>query len=380
MRHWVHQLRDLPPVAVDRLVTGAVLLVAIVSVLAQNATGAPRPVLALVAGAVIALSTLGRRDHPLAAVTVGMAAFLVDVVAGGALNQNSGTLVSLVVLAYSLGRHADARRVAMGLAVLVPAVAINAAYAHDGFVNDLAFNLLVSTGLPIVAGVVLRRRAALVTELQAQRGELERERDARIHDAAIAERVRIARELHDVVVHDVSEMVVQAAAARQIVRAQPHAAAAAIARVEGAGRGALDELRRALGLLRADDRAMALEPQPTLAGLYGLVDRSPVRIDLDVDGSLDQLPADLQLTAYRIVEDVLADGAGTFDHGAVRVTREETAVAIEIVHDGPPPAAVGLAATRQRVGIFDGELDISSDDRTGSRICARLPLQISASG
>jgi signal transduction histidine kinase len=373
----VQQLRHLSPVAVDRLVAVAVLVLCELSVALQDTS---HPGVGYAAGVLLAVATLFRRSHPLAALTFALAVFLTDVLVGGHAGSDSATLLALLVMTYSLGRHADPRRVAAGAVVMVPTFVANGLHATDGFVNELAFGLLVVCVLPIVAGVTLRRRAALVSELRVQRGELERERDARVRDAAIAERVRIARELHDVVVHDVSEMVVQAAAAREIVRAQPQVAAEAIAKVEGAGRGALDELRRALGVLRADDRAMALEPQPSLAGLRALIDRTAGRVELELEVTPDELPGDLQLTVYRLVEDVLADGTGHAGHGTVRVSRDTEAITVEVAHAGPPPSPASLGAMRQRVEIFAGELDISTDPGTGLRVCARLSLPISVTG
>jgi signal transduction histidine kinase len=371
------RLRRLPPRVADGLLAVLVLALCVTTIVVQHhsASGLGYLEAVIISGAVVF-----RRSYPWTALAVALTAFAAYALLAGHEVDNSATLVPVLLLTYSLGRHADSRRIAAAVPVVVPAFAANALYSADGFLNEFAFDLLVATTLPIAAGVVLRRRSALVAELHAQRGELERERDARVRDAAIAERVRIARELHDVVVHDVSEMVVQAAAAREIVRAQPQVAADVIARVEGAGRGALDELRRALGVLRADDRGMALEPQPTLAGLRALVGRTRGEVSLELDAALDRLPADLQLTVYRIVEDVLAEGAGEPGRGEVRVTRDAVAVTVQVSHAGPPPGAAGLGAMRQRVEIFSGELDISGDERTGSRVWARLPVPVTVTG
>jgi signal transduction histidine kinase len=373
----LRRIRNMPPLLADGLLAALVLALCVTTLLVEHhsasALGYPEAV--LISGAIVF-----RRSHPWTALAVALGAFANYALLAGHEVDNSATLLPVLVLTYSLGRHGDSRRIAAAVPVVVPAFAANAYHSADGFLNELAFDLLVATALPVAAGVVLRRRSALVAELQAQRGELERERDARVRDAAIAERVRIARELHDVVVHDVSEMVVQAAAAREIVRAQPQVAADVIAKVEGAGRGALDELRRALGVLRADDRGMALEPQPTLAGLRALVGRTRGEVHLELDPALERLPADLQLTVYRIVEDILADGAGDPGRGEVRVSRDADAVTVDARHAGPPPGAAGLGAMRQRVEIFAGELDISGDEQTGSRVWARLPVPVTVTG
>ncbi len=251
----------------------------------------------------------------------------------------------------------------------------------DGAVNDLAFDLIVVCALPLVAGIVLRRRALLIAELRRRRRTLEQQREARVRDAAEAERVRIAGELHDVVVHDVSAMVVQAAAARTLLRSRPAEAADAIGHVERAGREALDELRRALGVLRTADRGLALEPQPTLRRLPALAEdlrAGGARVALEVDPGLDALPADLQLAAYRIAQEVVATAGGDLQGATIRITRDDAALGVHVHHDGAPPAAAALAAARTRAGLFGGDLDVFDGERgKGWRVCARLPLPTS---
>lgn len=377
MRRLQHLVEDLPPATADRLVAAAIAVLTLAGVLFDPRVRAP---LAVAGAIAIAGAVTCRRDRPGLALAVAVAAQAADAVLGGHLAVSTATLPAMLVLSYSLGRHAAPRELAAGLALLVGASLCDAALAADGFLNELAFDLLVATALPVTGGRVLRRRAELVAELHRQRGQLERERDQRVRDAAVAERVRIARELHDVVVHDVSAMVVQATAARLAVHRQPSDAVAAIRRVEGAGREALDELRRALGVLRTDDHALALEPQPSLARLPALVETAAatgVDLDLDVEPGLDRLPSDLQLAAYRIVQDVLADpGTGP---GSVRVRLGcvDAVVVVEITGPGSPPDRDGLLAARQRVALFDGTLDAGPGDAGGSRVCAILPVPVS---
>jgi signal transduction histidine kinase len=379
MHRLPRRLRELPSIEVDRLVTAVVLVLTEAGVTAQVLLGdTPDAPLAFVCGTIIASTVLWRRTRPVAAIAVAFAAQFAGNALGGRTWDVTATLLAALLLAYSLGRHAGGRReLTAGLVVLTAGFAVNAQFADDSYLNEIAFDLVVVSALPVIAGLVLRRRSELIDQLRRQRARLERERDDRVRDAAVAERVRIARELHDVVVHDVTAMVVQAVAAREIVLTQPGDAVAAIARVEGAGREALNELRRALGVLRTDDRAMALEPQPTLARLPILIGRARAagaRVELALEPSLGALPADLQLAAYRIVEDVLADLEG---RATVRVARDGAALLVEIAHDGAPRDGAELTATRQRVALFDGRLDIAPGREGGSRVCARLPLPIS---
>jgi signal transduction histidine kinase len=311
-------------------------------------------------------------------------ALTVDDRLGGRLADGSSTFFVLVVLAYSIGRYTERRRLVAGSLVLMVGVLVDALVAGtpDGVVNDLAFDLIVVCALPLVAGVVLRRRALLIAELRRQRRTLEQQREARVRDAAEAERVRIAGELHDVVVHDVSAMVVQAATARALLRSRPAEAADAIGHVERAGREALDELRRALGVLRTADRGLALEPQPTLRRLPALADSlraGGATVVLDVDPGLDALPGDLQLAAYRIAQEVVATAGEDLQRAAIRVVREDGTLGVDVHHDGAPPTTAALAAARTRVSLFGGDLDVVDDEHgKGGRVCARLPLPIAA--
>ena len=213
----------------------------------------------------------------------------------------------------------------------------------DGAVNDLAFDLIVVCALPLVAGIVLRRRALLIAELRRRRRTLEQQRDG-----ARARRGRAPSACGSPASSTTSSsttcsaMVVQAAAARTLLRSRPAEAADAIGHVERAGREALDELRRALGVLRTADRGLALEPQPTLRRLPALAEdlrAGGARVALEVDPGLDALPADLQLAAYRIAQEVVATAGGDLQGATIRITRDDAALGVHVHHDGAPPAA-----------------------------------------
>ncbi len=372
VRRLLHRLRTLPLARADRGLAFAALVVTEAGVLLDPHV---RSLTAVVLAVPFALAVLRRRRRPLAMLSIALGAQLVDaLIEPHHLAVSSAGLLVMLVLVYSLGRHAGRRELAAGAALMVACALLDAVYAQDGFLNELAFDALIATALPIVAGRVLRRRAELIGELRVQHAQLERERDGRVQDAAAAERVRIASELHDVVVHDVSAMVIQAAAARLVVRSRPADAVEAIARVEGAGREALDELRRALGVLRVDDGALALQPQPTAARLPELVAAAGARLAVDPGAELDALPSDLQLTAYRIVQDLLIG----IEDGVVRLARSGGAVVVEVSHRGVPPAAGALDTARRRVALFGGDLDTAAGDTGGCRVRARLPLPVAS--
>jgi signal transduction histidine kinase len=209
----------------------------------------------------------------------------------------------------------------------------------------------------------------------------QRERDVAARQAVADERARIARELHDVVAHSVSVMVVQAQAGPRLI-ADPEGARGAFRAIEQSGREALVELRRLLGVLRATGPA-ADAPQPGLGSLQSLVDQvreAGLRVDLRVEGDPVQLPAGVDLSAYRIVQEALTN---TIKHAGaaeaeVLVRYGAGALDLEIVDNGSGPAANGhqghgLIGIRERVALFGGEMQAGARDGHGYAVRARLP-------
>jgi signal transduction histidine kinase len=213
----------------------------------------------------------------------------------------------------------------------------------------------------------------------------ERERDVAAREAVVAERARIARELHDVVAHSVSVMVVQAQAGPRLLAA-PESAGEAFRSIETTGRDALVELRRLLGVLRGgDEQPAATAPQPGLDRLQGLVEQvraAGLRVDLRVEGEPVHLPAGIDLSAYRIVQEALTN---TLKHAGraeaeVIVRFEQSAVELEVLDNGtgPPPdpngSGHGLVGMRERVALYGGILEAGSRNGHGFAVRARLPL------
>jgi signal transduction histidine kinase len=239
--------------------------------------------------------------------------------------------------------------------------------------------------LAFVGGEATRQRQAHAHLLEERAERLRAEGDLAAKMAVEEERRRIARELHDVVAHSVSLIVVQAGAAR-MVRGQPSKVLDALRRVEDGGREALEELRHLVGLLGNDQEVTDLEPQPGLGQLEKLaasVRAAGVAVDVSVNGSPRQLPLGLDLTAYRIVQEALTN---TLKHapGAsarVRVDFGQEQLDLEVVDTGgraqslqPPPGGHGLAGMRERVAMYRGQLEVGPQPGGGFAVRAHLPL------
>ncbi|PIM70022.1 ATP-binding protein [Streptomyces sp. JV178] len=233
---------------------------------------------------------------------------------------------------------------------------------------------------------------------------LERERESAARTAVDAERARIAAELHDIVSHNVSLMVVQAGAAREVLATLPDEAEAALTAVESAGRTAMTELRHLLGLLApaqdGDDEPYGgdLAPQPSLSRLSALIDRiafAGLPVEVRISGDPRPLPTGIDVTAYRIVQEALTN-ALKHGHGAkaeVTVRYAEHWLRVEVLNSGPsvlsddaptppvrPPAertrgaGRGLIGLRERVAVYGGHLDARRRLGGGYRVRARIPL------
>ena len=236
--------------------------------------------------------------------------------------------------------------------------------------------------------MALRSREHRAAELEDRAAAAERERDERERAAVADERARIARELHDVVGHSIGVMMAQTGAARFLVDEHPDRAREALLLVEDAGRQALTEMRRMLSVLREDDAADALGPQPGLRDLEQLVAgsrASGLDVELEVDGAPGPLPVGVELTAYRIVQEALTNVRkhGGETHASVQVRYLPGALELTIENDG---AAVetngpvtsgghGVIGMRERVALYAGDLAVGPRPGGGFVVHARLPLE-----
>jgi signal transduction histidine kinase len=250
----------------------------------------------------------------------------------------------------------------------------------SGIVSAIAL-----TGAALALGRYRATRLAYVEQLRERAARLERERELLGEQAAADERLRIARELHDVVAHNVSLMVIQAQALAATA-GEDEAARRSAQTIAELGRGAMSEMHRTLELMRDDTAGGGRAPQPTLAELGPLLDQARaagVFAELSVSGKARPLEAGVELSAYRIVQEALTNvikHAGPA-HASVRVAYGDTGLELEILDDGPGvvtgdgarSAGHGLVGMRERVALFGGRLETGPANGAGYRVHARLP-------
>jgi signal transduction histidine kinase len=292
-----------------------------------------------------------------------------------------------VVACFALGFHADHRGLRVGLVVFALVVLASAiVLAAGGSTVGNALPALIWWTAAIAIGRGLRERQGLVELLRERSARLERDRERDMTEAALEERARIARELHDVIAHSVSLMVVQASAERRLLEPEQRRTADTLETIESSGREALGELRRLLGVLRASGRDR-LAPQPGLDALPDLLDegrRSGQAIRFEAEGQPVRLPAGLDLTAYRIVQEALTNArkhaaGATVD---VRLRWRPAELEIEVVDDGPGPQSSpngvghGLIGMRERAWLYGGSIRTEPAAAGGFRVHARIPIEI----
>jgi signal transduction histidine kinase len=319
-----------------------------------------------------------RRYWPRAVFAITLGAAL-----GNTLLTDSPALpVGVVVALYTVAAHCDRRtalRAALATALLVPALFISPG-GGDGAPLVLPAALLLVIGWAL--GDNLRTRRAYLRELESKAERLEREREQNARQAAADEQARIARELHDVIAHNVSVMVVQAAAAGDVFDSQPEKAREALGSIEHTGREALTELRRLLGAVRTDDGKV---PQPGLERLPALLDQvraAGLMVDLATEGEQRQLPVGVDLSAYRIVQEALTNTLkhANARHAEVVLRYSDEELAIDVRDDGRGltnngDQGQGLIGMRERVALYDGDLAAGPRAEGGFAVSARFPLQ-----
>ena len=239
----------------------------------------------------------------------------------------------------------------------------------------------------IVLGDNMRRRRERSAELVERAERAERERHLVAHQHVQEERTRIARELHDVVAHSVSLMVIQTAAARRQLLADPQGVDASLAAIEETGRTAMQEMRRILGVLRDVSGDAPLSPQPGLSAIEGLTaSASDLPVSVHAEGDLDHLPVGVELSAFRIVQEALTNvrrHAGPVQHVDVSMVRLENSLTVEVTDDGRGAAAsdngepgFGLMGMRERVAAYEGQLYAGPRPGGGWRVRAIFPVGV----
>jgi signal transduction histidine kinase len=322
-----------------------------------------------------ALLLIVRRRWPLVVCPLAGVLLLLPLTEGAA-GELTAPVLFVGLAGYSLGRWLPDLR---GAAVMVLFLALVFRDVFSGRPANVGDVVWVSTLLLPPYGV-----GVLVRVLDGRNRRLAEDRERAAEEAAAAERVRIARELHDVLAHSVSAMVVQAAAAEDIIHADPERAAALLREVTTVGRQALVETGQLLRLVRDPDDELALHPGPGLGQLDGLIAgarRSGLDVELIAVGQLTGLSPGLNLSAYRIVQEAVTNagkhGAGT---ASLRVARGPDH--LEIIAENPVTASaasgacagLGLVGMAERVAAFGGHLEHGPTAEGTYRLAATLPL------
>jgi signal transduction histidine kinase len=351
-------------------------------------TGNATPGLSKWLGAPLAVVITGsvavRRRRPLAVGSVVVLAtnviFLV-----GAHNYSPPLAIAWMCALYAIAVWTDTRGFLAGVGVMAGSNLL-AALGPVTTLSQAGFFTVVPGVAMVITRRAVRERQLLAETLAARAELLEREHEARANEAVAEERARIARELHDLVAHNVSVMVVQAGAERHALPQEQASTREVLASIEQAGRQALGEARRLLGMLRRGGDHEELEPQPSLDQIDLLVEqvqRAGLTVTLRIEGDRVALPAGVDLCAYRIVQESLTN---TLKHAGraraeVLLRYAPRALAVEVRDDGqgaPVPngdgAGHGLIGMRERVALYDGKLHAGPREGGGFEVRAQLPL------
>lgn len=374
----------LVPPTVDALVAAGVAALAQVETWATDAYE-PRLPYAL-AALLMTVPLAWRRRAPQLTVVVAFAVLIGMAAAGSPLD--SVYIMAVLILAfYSLGAHLD--RVPAATGWLIGLVLLGALMGVESgpALGDYVFVAVIVTAAWVLARA-LRERGQRTTVLEQRTDLLERERGVRAREAVADERSRIARELHDIVAHSLSIVVVQTSAVGRRLRGDRPEDAETLQRVETIAREALQEMRRLLGILRTDDDAVSLSPQPGMTEVDGLLSQmraAGLDVDLRVEGEPHPLPPGVDLVAYRVVQESLVNvlkHAGKA-RATVSVHYDEQSLSLEIINTGTGerPTALadgepghGLIGMRERVALYGGRFESGANGDDGFAVRARLPL------
>jgi signal transduction histidine kinase len=332
----------------------------------------------------IALPFRRRRPETVLAVCAAAAVLLIVIGFRGPI------LLTVPLAMYTVATRADRRTSRNALALVAGSLAVAAITAVGGPGLGSAVTGVALTLVGWLAGENMRARRAYTRGLAERAAEREREREARIHRAAADERMRIARELHDVVAHSMSVIAVRSGVARAVLDSRPEEAGEALAIIEQTSRQALQEMRHLVGVLRqGEDASLSpadLGPAPGLADLALLLEQiaqAGVTVTIEQEGQGRDLPPGIDLSAYRIIQEALTNVVrhGGGGRARLRIRYQPSDVEIEItnpvtINEEPTHAegGHGLVGMRERVALYGGELR-AGPSPDGFRVLARLPTQ-----
>ena len=289
--------------------------------------------------------------------------------------------VALLLAGYSAAFYSD-RRLVVAALLVVASVSLLAFGSTAQIPKSLVPLMLV---VPVwLAGTAMRRREQRVEASTERADRLEREREAMLR----TERARIARELHDVVTHSVTVMVLQTGAARQIMTKDEQRLRELLESVETSGRSALEELRRLLGLLSDEHGEAPLLPQPGVGEIPSLIEQvrqAGMDVEMSVEGQPREVSGGVAIAAYRIVQEALTNVLKHAGGASSRVILRwrDSAIELEILDHGPPdglpegdaPAGRGIVGMRERAEMYGGTLDAHAEPGDGFVVRARIPVE-----
>ncbi len=369
----------------DAIVAAVVVVVGVVEVLTDHL----HPLWVAVPAAVLAGASLAlRRRWPMVTVVCCFGALAVNTWAGVPLSAPVVPIVWILISEYSIARHRDLRLALIGLGVGLAFFA--ATLPRDS--SDLGFGLVLICA-PWLVGLAMRSRVAQTETIAGRAEQLERRRDQDARAAAAAERGRIARDLHDVIAHSVSVMVVQAAGAEQVLPHDPQRATVALQQIQTTGRAALTEISALLGILRRDGEQIGMARHPGMADLPTLIAQARdagLPVELCVTGQPHELPPGVELSIYRIVQEALTNTRkhARATHAVVSLDYTPDAVCLQIVDSaapGPTPGRMpgarpgpgahnGIIGMRERVAVYGGTLTTGPQPSGGFAVRARIPV------
>ena len=376
----IRRLRRLDRRWLDRAIAALFLLAGEIELFARTGTPEPQTVAILAAGY---LTVLWRRSRPVVAGAAMLSLWVLFNLADD-IQWIQGPMVGALVMGYAMGAYSHGREARIAPFVILAGTFVVTATWEDNVVTDFVFPTAFVL-IAWLAGRGVRTRTRLTEELHEAAVRAKEAHDEEVARAAADERRRIAREMHDVVAHSVSVMVVQAGGARRILERDPARAVEAARRIEETGRAAMVEMRTLLGILHIADEEGVRAPQPTLQHLGALVAHAReagLPVELREEGEPRALPAGIDLAAYRIVQEGLTNAikhAGSPTQVTVRWGEHD--LVLTIADRGPGPARVaaangghGLVGMAERVRIYGGELETGRRRGGGFEVTARLPL------